>query len=73
LESEIKLRLAANTDLSAIIEHPLIARLTMPDSRREQNLVNLYYDTARHDLTEREMTLRLRQVSDRSELTLKTG
>lgn len=73
MESEIKLRLAANTELSAIIEHPLMTRLAMPDSRREHDLVNLYYDTPRHDLTEREMTLRLRQVADRSEVTLKTG
>ncbi len=73
MESEIKLRLDANTELTAIIEHPLLSRLAMPDSRREQAMVNLYYDTPRHDLTEREMTLRLRQVADRSEVTLKSG
>jgi len=73
LESEIKLRLDAQTEPSTIIDHPLLSRLTMPDSRREQDLVNIYYDTALHELTDREMTLRLRQVQDRSEVTLKTG
>ncbi len=73
MESEIKLRLDAQTEPSTIIDHPLLSRLTMPDSRREQDLVNIYYDTALHELTDREMTLRLRQVQDRSEVTLKTG
>lgn len=73
LESEIKLRLEPTTDLVSIIESPLLSRLTMPDSRRENDLINIYYDTVKHDLTERETTLRLRQVQDRSEVTLKTG
>lgn len=73
MESEIKLRLDAQTEPSTIIDHPLLSRLTMPDSRREQDLVNIYYDTALHELTDREMTLRQRQVQDRSEVTLKTG
>jgi inorganic triphosphatase YgiF len=73
LESEIKLRLDGATQLSSILENPLIARLAMPDSRREPDLVNLYYDTAQHDLTGRQMTLRLRQDGRLTTITLKSG
>ena len=73
MESEIKLRLDPETELPAIVDSPLLSRLTMPDSRRENDLVNIYYDTVKHDLTNREMTLRLRKVKNLFEVTLKTG
>jgi triphosphatase len=73
LETEIKLRLRNESELLATLESPLINRLTMPDSKREMELVNVYYDTASHDLSVRQMTLRLRQEGDRSIITLKAG
>ncbi|MBP1757345.1 MAG: hypothetical protein H6Q62_201, partial [Firmicutes bacterium] len=45
METEIKLRLRNESELLATLESPLINRLTMPDSKREMELVNVYYDT----------------------------
>lgn len=73
METEIKLRLRNETELLATLDSPLVTRLTMPDSRREMELVNVYYDTTAHDLTARQMTLRLRQEGDRTMITLKAG
>ncbi|MDD2533363.1 MAG: CYTH domain-containing protein [Eubacteriales bacterium] len=73
METEIKLRLRNETELLDAPENSLISRLIMPDSRREMELINLYYDTASHDLTNRMMSLRLRQEGDDNIITLKSG
>ncbi len=73
MESEIKLRLRNESELMATLESPLINRLTMPDSKKEMELVNVYYDTAAHDLSERQITLRLRQAGDLTTVTIKAG
>lgn len=73
METEIKLRMSNENDLLAILEHPLVSRLLMPDSRRETELANVYYDTASRNLTANRMTLRLRKEGDLRSVTLKTG
>lgn len=73
MESEIKLRLRNETELLAIPESSLISRLIMPDSRREMELINTYFDTADRVLSARQMSLRLRRQGENGWITLKAG
>lgn len=73
METEIKLRMPSEQDLLAVPDNDTIARLIMPDSRRELELINTYFDTPQRDLLAQKMSLRLRREGDAFSITIKSG
>ncbi len=73
METEIKLRLQNEAELLAVPESSMMSRLIMPDSRREMELNNTYYDTAARDLLQNKTSLRLRSEGDLFSITIKSG
>ena len=71
-EIEIKLGCGAH-HAQALLKHPVLAHLAPGAAPSKDKLVNLYYDTADHELRRRKMALRLRRVGRRWLQTLKAS